>query len=119
MKKLITLVLLALCLPTLACMGGIYNVNDKITLYGGTLVVNGDTHEAEVEKEFEAGGAKIKVLYRKGDAGGTMFTIYSVKKGEESYNVKVKTNYLGNGVRTRGLEFGVPKADKTVGCGSH
>lgn len=119
MKLAAFLSLLMLSFSGFACMGGILVVNDQLTLYGASAIVEGETREVDMGDEFTAGKAKIKVLFQKADTGGVQYTTYEIVTGDKKEVVKVKTNYAGNGVRYRSFGPIEPEVDRTVGCGSH
>ena len=122
MRAFLATLFLFLSVNAFSCMGGIYPISDKITLYGASLAVGGQTFSnLSVGDKFERGDTKVEVLFIKSDFGGTLYTVYEVKSPEEDKAgiVKVKTNYMGNGMRTRGMLVREPKADKVVGCGGH
>jgi hypothetical protein len=119
MKLTVFFSLLLVSFSGFACMGGILVVNDELTLYGASAIVEGESRGVNMGDEFKAGDAQIKVVFQKADPGGTQYTTYEITRGGKKEIVKVKTNYLGNGIRTRGFAPIEPKADRTIGCGSH
>ncbi len=115
--KLLLLGALCATLNVFACMGGSYDLDNNVVLLGDSILVDGSkelaTSDASLDEQMNIEGNNVTVLYVKSDFGGVIYTIYEA----DDKIIKVKTNYHGNGMRSRGMSVEPTfDIDEEVGC---
>jgi hypothetical protein len=104
-----------------ACIGGNVPLASNTVLYGSSLKCEGKIVDSlTVEDTFTCDNFEVTVNAIDSDAGGTKSTTYVIvtpqtDQAKPGRLIKVKTNYLGNGHRTRGLTI-PPKNLEVYGC---
>lgn len=135
--KLITALFMFLSVfSALACPGGFLKLrNDSVLLTAdraradfGMLDVDMTTQEmlegSRVLEWSEGNGyVRVEVLFVKADAGGVLFAIYRIQTKNSNGDVtdekitKIKSNYVGNGIRAKGISIDPEfEVDEEIGC---
>ncbi len=134
MKSILCVLLIGLTSNLYACLGGqaqlangqIFLTAERMSLEGGMIEASLNTIDAlendqmvgtsYTNKEGELKYVEVKVAYVEKDNGGIIYTVYEISNSEdEPYYIKVESNYMGNGIRAKGLK---PYFDisETFGC---